>query len=54
MYDPENWNLPGWVVGASYVYALMLNRQPGKATHGWLQNRTIEESSYSSDAVYTL
>ncbi len=32
MYDLKNWNLPGWAVGASYVYARMLNRQPGKVT----------------------
>ena len=55
MYDLKNWNLPGWAVGASYVYAWDAKPNPAAQPGCVLrQNRTIEESSYSPDAVYTL
>ncbi len=58
MYDLSNWNLAGWSVGASYVYAW--DAKPAD----WLINSAgqrediasnkIKESAYSLDASYTL
>lgn len=56
MYDLKNWNLPGWAVGASYVYAWDAKPSTWQINPDayYDKNRTIEESSYSTDAVYTL
>lgn len=56
MYDLKNWNLPGWAVGASYVYAWDAKPATWQSNPDayYDKNRTIEESSYSLDAVYTL
>lgn len=56
MYDLKNWNLPGWAVGASYVYAWDAKPSTWQSSPDayYDKNRTIEESSYSLDAVYTL
>ncbi|HFS5790863.1 TPA: chitoporin [Citrobacter werkmanii] len=56
MYDLKNWNLPGWAVGASYVYAWDAKPSTWQLNPDayYDKNRTIEESSYSLDAVYTL
>ena len=56
MYDLKNWNLPGWAVGASYVYAWDAKPSTWQINPDayYDKNRTIEESSYSLDAVYTL
>jgi len=58
MYDLKNWDMPGWAVGASYVYAW--DAKPSD----WLINSAgqrediasnkIKESAYSLDAMYTV
>jgi outer membrane porin, OprD family len=58
MYDLKNWDMPGWAVGASYVYAW--DAKPAD----WLINSAgqrediasnkIKESAYSLDAMYTV
>lgn len=56
MCDLKNWNLPGFAIGASYVYtrgAKLATQQSNlNAYHD--KNRAIEESAYSLDAVYTI
>ena len=56
MYDLKNWNLPGFAIGASYVYAWDAKPATGRAIRmrTTTKNRTIEESAYSPDAVYTI
>lgn len=54
MYDLSNWNLPGWAVGASYVYAWDAKPQTWKLDKAgnWQSHATnkIRESAYSLDA----
>ena len=55
MYDLKNWNLAGWAVGASYVYAW--DAKPGKMANpdAWYNaDNRLKESAYSLDASYTV
>ncbi|WP_058911684.1 chitoporin ChiP [Entomohabitans teleogrylli] len=55
MYDLSNWNLPGWSVGASYVYAW--DAKPGRmATPDayYDPGYRLKESAYSLDAAYVV
>lgn len=59
MYDLKNWNMPGWAVGASYVYAW--DAKPAdwyydSVTNQRVNNKSnsIEESAYSLDVMYTV
>ncbi len=56
MYDLKNWNLPGFAIGASYVYAWDAKPATWQSNPDayYDKNRTIEESAYSLDAVYTI
>lgn len=51
MYDLSNWNLPGWAVGASYVYGW--DAKPSSASI-YDQSVRLKESAYSLDALYTV
>ncbi|HEI8865979.1 chitoporin ChiP [Serratia sp. AKBS12] len=51
MYDLSNWNLPGWAVGASYVYGW--DAKPS-TNPMYDQNQRLKESAYSLDALYTI
>ncbi len=58
MYDLSNWNLPGWAVGASTVYAWdakpstwSLDDNGNKQS---IASTKIKESAYSLDAMYTV
>ena len=55
MYDLANWDLAGWAVGASYVYAW--DARPGRmaAPDAWYNpDNRLKESAYSLDARYTI
>lgn len=55
MYDLSHWNLAGFAVGGSYVYAW--DAQPGTApsTDGYYDpDSRLKETAYSLDATYTL
>ncbi|ELY3543463.1 chitoporin [Cronobacter turicensis] len=55
MYDLKNWNLPGFALGASYVYAWDAKPSTLPTTDGYYDpNYRLKESAYSLDAVYTL
>ena len=55
MYDLKNWNLPGWAVGASYVYAWDAKPADMSTPDAYYDpNYRLKESAYSLDAVYTL
>lgn len=56
MYDLKNWNLPGFAIGASYVYAWDAKPATWQSNPDayYDKNRAIEESAYSLDAVYTI
>ena len=56
MYDLKNWNMPGWAVGASYVYAWDAKPSTWQLSPDayYDKNQKIEESSYSLDAMYTV
>ena len=49
MYDLKNWNLPGFAIGASYVYAWDAKPATWQSNPDayYDKNRTIEESAYS-------
>ncbi|WP_392404506.1 chitoporin ChiP [Edwardsiella piscicida] len=50
MYDLSKWNMPGWGVGASYVYAW-----DAKPNSTWAdQSERVKESAYSLDAMYVI
>ena len=51
MYDLSNWDLPGWSVGASYVYGW--DAKPSSAEI-FDQSQRLKESSYSLDAAYVV
>ncbi len=51
MYDLSNWNLPGWAVGASYVYGWDAKPSSNPAFD---QSQRLKESAYSLDAMYTV
>ncbi|STF44580.1 putative outer membrane porin [Escherichia coli] len=52
MYDLKNWNLPGFAIGASYVYAWDAKPATWQSNPDayYDKNQTIEESAYSLDA----
>lgn len=50
-YDLSNWNLPGWAVGASYVYGWDAKPSTNPI---YDQNQRLKESAYSLDAMYTV
>ena len=55
MYDLKNWDLPGWSVGASYVYAW--DAKPGRMSSldaYYNPSNRLKESAYSLDASYTI
>ncbi|WP_437891587.1 chitoporin ChiP [Phytobacter sp. V91] len=55
MYDLANWDLAGWAVGASWVYAW--DAKPGRmaSPDAWYNpDNRLKESAYSLDASYTL
>ena len=55
MYDLKNWRLPGWSVGASYVYAW--DAKPGRMSSPdayYNPDNRLKESAYSLDASYTV
>jgi len=56
MYDLKNWNLPGWAVGASYVYAWDAKPATWQINPDayYDKNNTIKESAYSFDVAYTV
>ncbi|XTZ37269.1 chitoporin ChiP [Salmonella enterica] len=55
MYDLANWDLPGWAVGASYVYAWDAKPSDVPTTDGFYDaNYRLKESAYSLDASYTV
>ncbi|BCU56485.1 chitoporin ChiP [Enterobacter kobei] len=55
MYDLKNLNLPGWQVGASYVYAWDAKPAEMATPDAYYDpNYRLKESAYSLDAVYTL
>lgn len=55
MYDLKNFNLPGWQVGASYVYAWDAKPAEMATPDAYYDpNYRLKESAYSLDAVYTL
>ncbi|MEZ2586477.1 chitoporin ChiP [Kluyvera intermedia] len=56
MYDLKNWNLPGWAVGASYVYAWDAKPATWQMNPDayYDKNNTIKESAYSLDMMYTV
>lgn len=55
MYDLVNWNLPGWSVGASYVYAWDAKPSSLPTTDGYYDaGYRLKESAYSLDAAYTI
>ncbi|AFJ47773.1 chitoporin ChiP [Shimwellia blattae] len=55
MYDLSNWNLPGWAVGASYVYGWDAKPSSRPTDDGYYKsNRRLKESAYSLDAMYTV
>lgn len=51
MYDLSNWDLPGWAVGASGVYAWDAKPSTNDA---YDQSQRLKESAYSLDAMYTV
>ncbi|RAU35548.1 chitoporin [Enterobacter sp. RIT418] len=58
MYDLKNWDLAGWAVGASYVYAWdakpadwFINAAGQREDYA---SNKIKESAYSLDAMYTV
>ncbi|MEQ4925181.1 chitoporin ChiP [Proteus hauseri] len=51
MYDLKNWDLSGWAVGTSYVYAWDA-KPSGKAIYD--QNKRIRESAWNADIMYTV
>ncbi|MBV7403945.1 chitoporin [Enterobacter sp. ENT03] len=55
MYDLKNLNLPGWQVGASYVYAWDAKPAEMATPDAYYDpDYRLKESAYSLDAVYTL
>lgn len=55
MYDLKGWNLPGWAVGASYVYGW--DAKPSNVSSGdkyYDAGNSIKESAYSLDLLYTV
>ncbi|MBW7982608.1 chitoporin ChiP [Enterobacillus tribolii] len=58
MYDLSNWNLPGWAVGASTVYAWDAKPSTWKLDDNGnkqsIASTKIKESAYSLDAMYTV
>ncbi|MGY5957858.1 chitoporin [Kosakonia sp. BK9b] len=55
MYDLQNWNLPGFTVGASYAYAWDAKPARMASPDAWYDpNYRLKESAYSLDAIYTL
>lgn len=58
MYDLSNWDLAGWSVGASYVYAWDAKPSTwalnGAGERYDVASNRIRESSYSLDASYTV
>ncbi|MEH4658372.1 chitoporin ChiP [Phytobacter diazotrophicus] len=55
MYDLKGWNLPGWAVGASYVYGW--DAKPSNVSSGdkyYDAGNSIKESAYSIDLLYTV
>lgn len=57
MYDLKNWDLPGWSVGASYVYAWDARPATWQLVNGQAMDyptNKIKESAYSLDASYTV
>lgn len=55
MYDLVNWNLPGWSIGASYVYAWDAKPSSLPTTDGYYDaGYRLKESAYSLDAAYTI
>ncbi|ATA18850.1 outer membrane OprD family porin [Gibbsiella quercinecans] len=51
MYDLKNWDLPGWAVGGSYVYAWDAKPSTNPV---YDQSQRLKESAYSLDAMYTV
>lgn len=51
MYDLSKWNLPGWAVGGSYVYAWDAKPSTNPI---YDQSQRLKESAYSLDAMYTV
>ncbi len=57
MYDLSNWDLPGWSVGASTVYAWDAKPSTWALVDGVktdVESNKIKESAYSLDAMYTV
>ncbi|HDG1677918.1 chitoporin ChiP [Kluyvera ascorbata] len=56
MYDLKNWDLPGWAVGASYVYAWDAKPATWQLSPDayYDKNNKIKESAYSLDVAYTV
>lgn len=56
MYDLKNWDMAGWTVGASYVYAWDAKPSTWQLNPDtyYDKDNKIEESSYSLDAIYTV
>ncbi|WP_373876075.1 chitoporin ChiP [Pragia fontium] len=51
MYDLSKWDLPGWAVGGSYVYAWDAKPSTNPI---YDQSQRLKESAYSLDALYTI
>ena len=51
MYDLKNWDLPGWAIGTSYVYAW--DAKPS-SNPIYDQSKRIRESAWNADIMYTV